>query len=137
MFNLSAKTLLAFVIFACPLGCQAESCCADDVSFEQEAGGSAACHSCCPNGECEESAQHPNPPAPPEQPCQCLCGGAVISPGGIDLKLKCDQWTGIVAISTATMAGELICHEAGTVRCYHSDATPGRVIRGLHMSFLC
>ena len=137
MFNLSVKILLAFVIFACPLGCQVELCCGGDRQVAEEPGGCEACDSCCPSEERDASAEHPDAPAPREQPCQCLCGGAVISQGEIDLKLKCDQWTGIVAISTAITAGERICHEVGTVRCYHSDATPGRVIRGLHMSFLC
>ena len=132
------KLLLALATFACPLACQLEVCCADDVQqFEQPEAACPSCPNCAKNEQSQESPVHPSHPAPCEQPCQCMCGGAVIPQGEIDLKLKFDHSIESVAIRQPTLADELIHNDAGNVCCLHSDATPGRVIRCLHMSFLC
>ena len=138
MFSLGTKLLLTFAIFACPLGCQVRVCCADDArQVEPVEADCAACPSCATSDESPQSLPHPQHPAPCEQPCQCLCGGAVMPQGQIDLKLKFDHSTDSVAICKPTLTDELVRQEAAQVGCLHSDATPGRVIRCLHMSFLC
>jgi hypothetical protein len=138
MFNLGTKLLLTFSVFACPLGCQIRVCCADDTpQVEREEAACPSCPSCAKDDESQDSESHPSHPAPCEQPCQCLCGGAVILLGAIDLKPKFDHSIDSVAICVPTPADELIRHEAGNVCSLHTGATPGRVIRCLHMSFLC
>jgi len=128
--------LLVAEVLGCPFWCQAGVCNAGD-----------ACHTQCFNSRCaacthcpqkERRGSVPRGSSPCDQRQQCFCAGAIIIKDDIRLTQKFEYSLESVA-ATLTRPAEISGRSDGSRRTLTDDtrSTPGRVLRCLHMSFLC
>ena len=145
MLNIATHFLLILTILYCPLQCQGGACCsAHPVAATGDGdSGCTDCEHCCRgrSADASDHSQH-RPAAPcdehsPASKCQCICAGAVITKTDDGLAVAAVCPLSIAVGITAVQTGEVFeCRVVETLP-HHGRATPGRIVRVLHMSFLC
>lgn len=139
----TVSLVLIAAVVACPMwcgtgSCNAGQCCGEEASESDRV---------CTTNEAESRCCHHKPDSDDDQQCpthssptscQGVCGGAVLAK---DVEVRGDSHVIILPLidDHAAMPARLV--ECGRCRneqhCCHSNANHGRVVRTLHMSFLC
>jgi hypothetical protein len=129
------NAILIGALLACPTCCHLGMCC----GLGGQAG--VALHASkpqCPNCASKESGQSPAPRGPHSRghaDCQGICGGAVLTKA-----VTPQDGLSPAADWLAPIASEFLDRASGTATWVSLETGPvrsGRVIRQLHMSFVC
>lgn len=139
MFKAAIHLLLVASIVACPLGCYAGACCAQDRGAGDKFGASQSCCERCRHEETpSHSPEHPSAPAEPcSEKCQGICGGAVVEKH-VELDLAPLRSIDALCMDNAAQVDAIgIAYSPANSPPYGGDVLSGRNVRVLHKSLLC
>ena len=141
MFVRTVSLILVAAVIACPLwcgngSCHADSCCSAEQSTQQACPVHATACCCCDNDSSDSNDNCPCE-APCESSCQGICGGAVF-------EKPCGLNDGMDSSFLSLLVGKMpIACRLAECRIQNGDhfilcgGNHGRILRTLHMSFLC
>jgi len=141
MYAHVVSIVMTAAIIACPMWCgnglcHDGECCAEREPAAQSCPVHKTAHCCCAEGPSDSNDDCP-PSVPCESSCQGVCGGAVFEKpceltGGFDPSALL-PFTNETAVACQT--AECRTHDGDQF--LHSGGNYGRLLRTLHMSFLC